>query len=254
MPNVSKRPFGNIDGMTTPSRRAKTAATRTRPLALGYVRVSTAEQTESGAGIAAQETALRAEVDRRAWDLRIVTDAGISGGTAAEQRPGLAEALADLEAGEADVLLVSKLDRLSRSIADGAALLERSQREGWGLVALDLGVDTSTPTGEALAGVVLSFARLERRMIGQRTRDALAAKRAAGVRLGRPSGLSDDTVCRIIADREAGMTLAAVADRLNRDGIPTSQGAAGWTHVTVRKVLRGQQADRIRSETAAPTA
>ncbi|MCA1677351.1 MAG: recombinase family protein, partial [Actinobacteria bacterium] len=82
-------------------------------------------------------------------------------------------------------LVVAKLDRLSRSVQDAAGLLDRAQRHGWALVAADLGVDASTPAGEAMANVMATFGQLERRMIGQRTREALAARKAAGVRLGR---------------------------------------------------------------------
>lgn len=96
-----------------------------------------------------------------------------------------------LQRGDACTLVVSKLDRLSRSLVQFAELMERSRRKGWSLVALDLGVDTSTPAGEMMASVLASFAQYERRLIGQRTRDALAVKREQGVRLGRPC----DVVC-----------------------------------------------------------
>ncbi len=87
----------------------------------------------------------------------------------------------------ADVLLVAKLDRLTRSLRDFGELAERARKRRWALVCLDLGVDTTTPAGELVAGVVASTAQYERRLIGQRTREALAARRAAGVRLGRPA-------------------------------------------------------------------
>lgn len=228
-------------------KRTKAKATRTRPLALGYLRVSTDEQADSGAGLAAQESTLRLEAERRGWDLQLVTDAGVSGGVPADQRPGLGAALEALEAGQADALMVAKLDRMSRSAADGASIMERAQQQGWSLVSLDLGIDTSTPTGEVMANVMLSFARLEKRLISDRTKAALAAKRAAGVRLGRPSSLSDEVVARIISERDNGATLQGIADTLNAEGIPTARGAACWTHPAIRKVLLGQQAARLRT-------
>ena len=83
--------------------------------------------------------------------------------------------------------MVAKLDRLSRSLLDFAALMEQARSSGWNLVALDLGVDTSTPAGEMMASVLATFAQFERRLIGQRTKDALAVKRAkassSGVRV-----------------------------------------------------------------------
>ena len=98
------------------------------------------------------------------------------------RRPGIREALRLLAAGDADALVVAKLDRLSRSLLDFSGLVEQSRRERWQLVALDLGVDTSTPSGEMLANVLASFAQFERRLIGQRTAEALRAskRRASG--------------------------------------------------------------------------
>lgn len=223
------------------------AATRPRPLAIGYCRVSTAEQAESGAGLSAQEHALRTEAAHKGWDLLLKVDAGVSGGIDASERPALSEVLTMLSDGSADVLLLAKLDRLSRSAADGAALLELAQREGWALVSLDLGIDTSTPTGEAMANVMLSFARLEKRMISQRTKDGLAAKRAQGVRLGRPSQLPEAVVLRVLSERAAGVTLQAIADGLADDGISTAQGGT-WHAATVAKLLRSQDAQRLAAE------
>jgi DNA invertase Pin-like site-specific DNA recombinase len=127
---------------------------------------------------------------------------GVSG-RSMEGRTGLAAALEDVESGAADALVVAKLDRLSRSLLDFAALMERSRRDGWSLVALDLGVDTSTPSGEMMANVLAAFAQFERRLIGQRTKDALAVKRAQGVRLGRRPGRLE----RIVGERAEGRTL-----------------------------------------------
>lgn len=98
-------------------------------------------------------------------------------------RPELAAALADLDAGHGTVLMVSKLDRLSRSVHDATGLLLRAERAGWGLVALDVAVDTTTPQGAAMTQILAVFAELERRLIGERTKAALAVKRA-----GREAG------------------------------------------------------------------
>src|SRR5437870_13276846 len=98
--------------------------------------------------------------------------------------------------------------------------MERSRREGWSLVALDLGVDTSTPSGEMMANVLATFAQFERRLISQRTKEALAQKRAQGVRLGRPPSLPRQVERRILRERDAGRTFAAIAERLNASGVP----------------------------------
>jgi DNA invertase Pin-like site-specific DNA recombinase len=220
-------------------------ARRPRPApagtAVAYLRVSTAEQADSGAGLSAQRATVEAECARRGWTLvAVFEDAGASG-KSLDGRPALAEALAAVEDCTAAALIVAKLDRLSRSVQD-AGLLERAGRRGWALVASDLGVDTSTPAGEAMANVMASFGQLERRMIGQRTKDALAAKRAAGVRLGRPSALPEVVVRRIVDDHAAGASWSAIARGLEADGVPTAQGGVRWYPATIRKVAAGQDA------------
>lgn len=204
---------------------------------VAYVRVSTEEQADSGAGLAAQRSAIAAECARRGWNLAaLFEDAGASG-KSLSGRPGLSAALNELESGRASTLVVAKLDRLSRSLLDFSGLMERSRREGWSLVALDLGVDTTTPSGEMMANVLAVFAQFERRMIGQRTKDALAQKRQQGVRLGRPRSLSTDTARRVRALRRRGMTLDAIADRLNRQSVPTAAGGQRWHATGVRRAL-----------------
>jgi DNA invertase Pin-like site-specific DNA recombinase len=203
---------------------------------LGHVRVSTSEQASSGAGLDAQRAPIAAEAERRSWHVEWIEDAGCSAKDL--RRPGIQEALRRLHAGEADALVIAKLDRLSRSLLDFAAVTAQAQRQGWKVVALDLGVDTSTPSGEMLANVLASFAQFERRLIGQRTSEALRAKRAAGVRLGRPRALRDDVRQRIVAARRSGATYATIARVLNSDGIPTAHGADRWQPSTVAWALR----------------
>ncbi|MHB8488471.1 MAG: recombinase family protein [Candidatus Dormibacteria bacterium] len=206
--------------------------------AVGYARVSTEEQAESGAGILAQVAVIEGEVERRGWDLvRMDVENAVSG-KRMSNRPGLAGALASLTDGHADVLVVAKLDRLSRSMLDFCLLLDRARREGWSLVILDLGIDLTTASGEVMAHVAAAFAQFERRLISDRTRAALAEKRKAGVRLGRPSILTANVVARIAAARGAGQTLAAIADSLNAEGVPTAHNGAQWHPSTVAAVLR----------------
>jgi DNA invertase Pin-like site-specific DNA recombinase len=208
---------------------------------IGYCRVSTEEQAVSGLGLAAQQKAIRSECERRGMPLVAVhTDAGISGKTLA--RPALSAALADLAAGTGSVLMVAKLDRLTRSVHDASGLMLKAEQGGWGLVALDAPVDTTTPQGAAMAQVLAVFAELERRLIGERTRAALAVKRSQGVRLGRARKLSSEVVGRILADREAGGTWSAIARELNDGRVPTAQGGRQWYPATVRYVALSAQA------------
>jgi DNA invertase Pin-like site-specific DNA recombinase len=212
--------------------------------AIGYIRVSTEDQASSGAGLDAQRAAITFEASRRLWTLlEIAEDAG-SSGKSLKGRPGLAAALKRLEAGEADALLVSKLDRLTRSLLDFSGLMERARKQGWAIVAMDIGVDMTTPAGELVANVMASVAEWERKAIGARTREALAAKRAAGVRLGRRPTMPDDVRLRITRERLQGKSLAKIADALNADGIATAQGGARWHGSTVAKALAAKGTTR----------
>ena len=209
---------------------------------VAYRRVSTEEQATSGLGVQAQRQAIAAEADRRGWlSVRYLSDKGYSASSL--DRPAIQEALAILSAGEADTLVVAKLDRLSRSLLDFAGLMERSQRAGWSIVALDLGVDTSTAAGEMVAHVMASFAQFERRLIAERTAAALQAAKKRGQRLGRPITLPEVIRQRIARERAQGRTLQAIADRLNEEGIPTARGGQ-WGTSSVQKVLRSVELDQ----------
>jgi DNA invertase Pin-like site-specific DNA recombinase len=142
-----------------------------------------------------------------------------------------------LEAGDASALVAAKLVRLSRSMIDFTGLMATAQKQGWALVALDCALDTTTPAGEAMANLLATFAQFERRLIAQRTREALAVKRAQGVRLGRPPTLDPAIVKRIHRERKRGLSLARIAEGLNADAVPTGHGGARWWPGTVRAVL-----------------
>jgi DNA invertase Pin-like site-specific DNA recombinase len=220
--------------MTGMARTPKQAADPTR--VVGYCRVSTQEQSDSGLGLDAQKAAIRGECNRKGWTLvELVEDAGYSAKSLV--RPGMARALDLLSGGVAGALVVAKLDRATRSVMDAANLLARGEREGWALVALDLGLDPTTPTGELVANIMAAVAQWERKAIGARTRDALAAKKASGTRLGRPVLLPDEVVDRITSAKEAGASLSAIARDLNAQGIPTAHGGKQWHASTVRAIV-----------------
>ena len=128
--------------------------------------------------------------------------------------PAALVALEAVRGGKAAGLLVAKMDRLSRSVVDGAGLMERAAREGWALHFADLDIDTSTPAGEMAANIIISGSQYERRLISQRTRDALAAKRARGERLGAAPALPLQVTRRIVIERREGRTFQAIAEGL----------------------------------------
>jgi DNA invertase Pin-like site-specific DNA recombinase len=203
---------------------------------LGYVRVSSDEQASSGAGLEAQRRTILAECERRGWQLvSVIEDAGYSAKDM--RRPGVQEALQVLKAGRADALVVARLDRLSRSMLDFSRVMHVAQKQHSALIALDVGVDSSSPSGEAMANMLATFAQFERRLIGERTKAALAVKRAQGVRLGRPPTVPQAVVRRIQRQRARGHSLRRIADSLNQAGVPTAQGGAKWYAATVRGVL-----------------
>lgn len=213
------------------------ASTRDRTAVVGYLRVSTDDQRESGLGMDAQRATIAAEIARRGWRLvEMVEDAGFSAKSL--RRPGMQRVLDLLSSGQAGALVVAKLDRATRSTIDAANLLAKAQSEGWAFIALDLGVDTTTPTGELVASVMAAVSQWERRAIAQRTREALAAKRAQGVTLGRPVLLEDAVARRIVAARATGQSWRTIATQLNADQEPTAQGGAKWYASTVRAVAR----------------
>lgn len=219
---------------------------------IGYLRVSTEEQARSGLGMDAQRERIAQEAARRGWKVEWVVDDGFTAGTL--DRPGITAALTSLRNGDAAALVVAKLDRLSRSLLDFAGLMERAQRERWNVVCLDLGIDLSTPQGQLMANVMASFAAYERELIRQRTRDALAALKARGARLGRPVGLPPTTRALVGQWRAAGATVAAIATALNTGGVATAHGGRQWYPSTVRAVLRSlaldAEAARVRGELA----
>jgi DNA invertase Pin-like site-specific DNA recombinase len=198
--------------------------------------VSTAEQSDSGLGLAAQRAAIERECGHRGWRLiGVHEDAGVSG-KSMRHRDGLSAALSALDSGAAGTLMVAKLDRLSRSLLDFAALMADAQNREWNLVAMDLGIDLSTPAGEFMASVMASAAQWERRIIGQRTKDALAVRRSQGIKLGRPRLVGDDVIQRIVQERVDGDGWTTIAERLNTDRVSTVQGGKRWYPTTVRNI------------------
>ena len=230
----------------TRSRRARTTA----PIgsAVAYLRVSTDEQAESGAGFAAQRSAIEAVAAVRGWTITAWhEDGGVSGGKAPHQRPGLAGALDAVQTGQAERLIVAKIDRLSRRFRDAVDLMETAD-EGWPLYIADIDADLTTSNGRLVARMLAAISEDERDRIRQRTKAALAAKKAAGVRLGRPATLPAELVARIVTDRASGVSFGKIAAALNADGVPTAQGGKRWYPATVKAVVSGQDAAQMRAE------
>jgi len=216
-----------------------------------YLRVSSIQQKDSGAGLAAQWDSIRSEAKRRNWEVvSVYQDAGISAKRVAKQ-PQLQAALVALKSHAADGIVVAKLDRLTRSLGDFADLLARGVREGWSVVALDLNIDTSTPQGEAMANMLAVFAQWERRIIGVRTREALAVKRREGKRFGSKPYMAPEVAtwvfkryCRL--DRARGVQARLVRE-LNMKAkknplYAPPHGGSAWRQSTIHDIVQRQLA------------
>jgi DNA invertase Pin-like site-specific DNA recombinase len=204
--------------------------------AIGYRRVSTDGQGDSGAGLEAQQMSITREAEHKGFDLlEVATDIG--SGKNMTARPELQRVLGLLAGGGADVLVVSKLDRLSRSMLDFASLMAVAQKQGWAVDVVELGFDTTTPNGKLVVNILMSLAEWERETIGARTKDALAAVKARGTKLGRPTTVDPVTVRTIRMLRDANLSYASIAASLNGQSVPTAQGGAKWYGSTVKAVL-----------------
>jgi DNA invertase Pin-like site-specific DNA recombinase len=207
-----------------------------KPILLGYIRVSTDQQTQSGAGLEGQKVFLQAEADRRGMELELVQESEAMSGKSYLKRIALLEAMERLDQGKAAGLAVAKLDRLSRSVADFLTILERSRKGKWPLIIGDLSLDTSTPIGEAMATITATFAQLERKRIGERTKEALAIKKAEGVVLGRPRVLPDLIRVRVITAHKNGHSMNTIAKSLNAAGVQSAMGGK-WYASTIKNIL-----------------
>ncbi len=218
---------------------------------VGYVRVSTDKQADRGVSLEAQAEKIRAMAVVQGVELtELIVDAGESAKSL--NRPGMARLLALVDAGAVQTVIIAKLDRLTRSVADLAELLKRLERRGVSLVSVADSLDTRTAAGRLVLNIMVSVSQWEREAIGERTRDALRHKKAAGQRVGTvPYGFrlgsggtleSDSTeqcvLEHIHAQRAAGLSLRAIAAYLNGRGFLTRRGTA-WRFQYVANVVAG---------------
>jgi len=218
--------------------------------AIAYVRVSSEMQAESGAGLAAQRTAIDNFAARSGLTVAAIhEDAAISGAKGMEDRPGLMAAIGQLRRG--DVLLIAKRDRLGR---DQMAMLmiERAvARRGASIMSADGVGNGSGAADQFMKAVVDAASEYERNMIRARTKAAMAEKRAQGIRVGDvpfgwevgADGLliaveSEQLVLASIIDcRKRGMSLRQIATILSDAGILTKKGRTTWYAATIKSIL-----------------
>ncbi|MDP3937189.1 MAG: recombinase family protein [Deltaproteobacteria bacterium] len=224
-----------------------------------YARVSTREQADGGVSLAAQEAALAAFCQGRGLEVvRTAVDRGVSASVPLAKRPEGAELVRLVEERLVDVVVAPRLDRLFRRASEALTVTEAWQQRGLGLHLLDLGVDVGTTAGRMVLGILASAAEMERSLLRDRIRDALAHLRAQGYSTGPPPlGYAyaperdaqgrrslvevEDELLTVALVREfvdeQGETFSEVARRLNAAGIPTKRGGR-WHHGTVAKIMR----------------
>jgi DNA invertase Pin-like site-specific DNA recombinase len=226
---------------------------------VAYFRVSTDKQGKSGLGLDAQREAVARYVAGQGGEVVAVFEEVESGKR--NDRPQLAKALAACRARRA-VLVIAKLDRLARNARFLLSVVEGTGENG--VVFCDLPTVPPGPVGKFLVTQMAAVAELEAGLIAQRTRAALAAAKARGVRLGNPSptagtretamraararaetaaARAQDLVPYVLhAQRDGATTLRALADALNARGIPTPSGSGTWRPEQVRRLLARQAA------------
>jgi DNA invertase Pin-like site-specific DNA recombinase len=223
--------------------------------AIGYVRVSTEGQADRGVSLDAQAEKIRAMATVHDVELvDVIVDGGESGKSLS--RPGIDRMLGMVDRREVQIVIIAKLDRLTRSVRDLADLLEKFQRRGVALVSVGESLDTGSAAGRLVLNVMASVSQWEREAIGERTRDALRHKRAQGLRAGNvPFGyaLAEDgqtlvacaeeqqVLTSLRGLREQRLSLRAIASELNARGLRTRCGGP-WRHQYVANLLEANDA------------
>ena len=219
---------------------------------IGYIRVSTTGQVEEGVSLEAQKAKIAAWCALNDGELvALFEDAGISGGGMVK-REGLQAALAATTKGMA--LVPYSISRLARNTRDMLEIAERLEKKGADLVSLSERIDTTTASGRMVFRMLAVLAEFEREQIGERTRMALAHKKANGdVYAATPFGFEaiegrlvevkaeSAIVANIMAMREGGASLAAIAEALNTRGVEGKRGGK-WFPSTVRYLIQRQAA------------
>jgi site-specific DNA recombinase len=178
---------------------------------VGYIRVSLREQATEGVSLAAQQAKIQAYAVVKDWTvLEIIQDQGASAKSL--HRPGLAQLLARVQAGQVQAVVVYKLDRLTRSVADLDKLMKLFERKGVALVSLQESLDATTASGRLMMNLLASVSEWEREVIGERTRDAMQHLKASGRVYSRPVFDDAATLAQIHTRRARVATYQDIAD------------------------------------------
>ena len=215
--------------------------------AIGYVRVSTEEQAKSGLGLEAQIAKIKAYAELFDIELtEIIMDEGVSGKTL--ERDGLQKAIKMLKERKAEGMVIAKLDRLTRNVADLGTLVSTVFDKAE-LYSVSEQINTKNAAGRLVLNVLVSVAQWERETICERTKDALQAKKARGEKTGGnvPFGFNvingklvkneeeQAIISEIKSLKNKGLSLRKIAGILNEKGIVTKNGKA-WTATQIQRI------------------
>jgi DNA invertase Pin-like site-specific DNA recombinase len=210
---------------------------------VGYARVGTRESVGDRPEIAEQLDAIRRACEQRGWEV-VATHNDVRTGRTL-RRPGLQKALAACASGKADAIVVARLDRLTYAIDDLAQLVRDAVAANFAIVCLEPDVDLGSDAGRAVGEVLAAAAEWMPRDIGgrvrqiaRRGRDAMMEDLPAVRPPGRPPSTPEEVAERIRGLRADGMTLQAICDLLNDEGVPTPRGGKLWRPTSLRSVLR----------------
>jgi DNA invertase Pin-like site-specific DNA recombinase len=208
---------------------------------IGYVSAST---DPNGTGIHASQRAIERACERAGWRLLDVLHDLESRRTM--RRPSLFAALERIADGEARGLVVSDARLLGNSIVDLAPLMRWFREARAAFIALDLGLDTSTPQGTRVAMALIRLSGWDRGGVVNGQRNGLAELRGPeGSSNGSVDHAHADLLARLAAMHDDDMSLQQMADRLNAEGIPTLNGGDTWWPSSVRTALRYARAKRV---------
>lgn len=202
---------------------------------IGYVRLS--KGSANGHSLDGQRESIQQWAKANGHDLVTVV-AEVASAKTPHKLAGRRLAIAAIKAGMADALLVRDLDRVTRSIIDGADLLEDAKVNDWRLFGAVDGLDTGDPEQEFATNVKIAVAQEERRKIARRTRDGIAAARRNGKRPGKPKQIDPALERRIVRLARKGSSGYKIAQRLTEEGIATPQGKTTWSASVVRDVIK----------------
>jgi DNA invertase Pin-like site-specific DNA recombinase len=221
---------------TRPGRVGRRPAASVPQRALGYV--SAVDADAHGSDLEAQTELIRAACARHGFESVEVVRDFESHSSSDLERPGLNYAIERLEAGDASCLVVASLERLTRSAAHLGTLIDRLGESDIRLVVLDIELDTGNADGRLAAEALANVGTLERRSLDTRTRKGLQAARDARGSSGRPSVADRPALKERIAQMRArGLTLQAIADTLNAEGVPTLRGGTEWRPSSVQAAV-----------------